>query len=112
MLVISDLHWGIMQTVAWAKMVNDSTEMVSLSEKVARTVSGEFPCEQCLHLQSERNSDEEQTLDLVTKSQVLAPITVANFRISRNGSALFSMKLTSLQPDDPGSPAIEHPPRA
>lgn len=111
MLVLSDLHWGVMQTAAWAKMVNDSTELTSFTEKVARTVSGEIPCEHCLHLQSERNSEEEQTLDFISKSQVLAPISGASFRLSHGGSALFSLALRDLQPDDPGSDAIDHPPR-
>jgi len=110
-LVLSDLHWGVMQTVAWAKMVNDSTEATSFTEKVVKTVSGEAPCERCLHLQSERNSEEEQTLDFVTKSQVFAPVAIARFRLSHGGSALFSLAVRELQPDDPGSDAIDHPPR-
>ncbi len=111
-VLLTDAHWGVMQSITWVKMVAVQGSDDSLSSRIAEVVSGQSPCDQCLALGNERNSQEEKTLELLTKSQALGLISVAKIDLSHSGIALFDLNSPFIAPAGNGPPGIDHPPRA
>jgi len=40
-------QWPVLQCVAWANMIREYSEMVTLPQAVEMTFSGQYPCELC-----------------------------------------------------------------
>jgi len=74
-LSVTDAHWFAMQSLTWAKMIISASARseTTLTETVARTISGVAPCSHCEAIDRERESEGEQLLDLVSKNMVLGP---------------------------------------
>ncbi len=110
-VLLTDVHWSVMQSVTWAKMVSEGDTNVGLIARISETVSGAAPCDHCIALEVERSSEQEETLDLLTKTQVLAPIQAVNLQFSHPGEALFLVGKECLTPANISPGGIEHPPR-
>ena len=110
-LLLTDVHWGVMQSITWAKMVSEGDRSVTLITRITQTVSGQAPCDHCVALEGERTSEQEETLNLLAKSQVIAPISVANLQFSHPGVALFRVGAEYLIPAAIAPGGIDHPPR-
>ncbi|RBP45908.1 hypothetical protein DES53_102292 [Roseimicrobium gellanilyticum] len=48
-------HWGMLQAIAWARMIQDYSEEKGLVEGFKETFSGERPCPMCLKLRESQN---------------------------------------------------------
>jgi len=108
----TDLHWSVMQTVTWAKMIHQSDSSASLTEKVISTITGEAPCRYCEALAGEQGSERNEILSLLGKGPLLAPLDGSVFRLSHTGLTLFELAALS-RPDLRIFPTgIDHPPRA
>jgi hypothetical protein len=51
-------HWALLQTIAWAQMVRDYSSESPLTEAIAKTFSGQFPCGMCTKISEERQKEE------------------------------------------------------
>lgn len=111
-VLLTDVHWGVMQSVSWARMIQQADRSADFVDVVAATLSGADPCAHCLALQSERESEQEETLDLLTKLQVLAPISAASTNLSRAECPLFALAGRTARPADGFPAGIDPPPRA
>ena len=78
-----------MKSITWAKMVSEGDRSETLITRITRTDSSQAPCDHCVTLEGERTSEQEETLNLLAKSQVIAPISIANLQFSHPGVALF-----------------------
>ena len=111
-VLLTDVHWGVMQSITWAKMVAVQSSDESLSSRIAQAISGEAPCDHCLALESERTSEQEEILDLLAKSQVLGPINAGSVKFSHPGFALFNLDAPQFVAPGIAPPGIDRPPRA
>ena len=50
-------HWALLQTIAWAQMVRDYSSDAPFAEAIAKTFSGQFPCEMCTKISEERQKE-------------------------------------------------------
>ena len=57
-------HLGVMQVVAWAKMVHDYSAEDGLVEGLKRTFDGDHPCALCCQIEREREDAERSQLPL------------------------------------------------
>ena len=110
-VLITDLHWCVLQSVTYANMISES-QAATFSEKVADVLSGRNPCEHCVAIETERSSDNEKNLDLSTKSILLSPISSTRIESARNESMLFSLAFDSSGKAQLSDSGIDHPPRA
>ncbi|MDF1658203.1 MAG: hypothetical protein P1U58_11370 [Verrucomicrobiales bacterium] len=111
-ILSTDLHWSVVQTVIWAKMIHQSDSSASFSEKVISTITGEAPCHHCEALAAEQGSERNEILSLLGKGPLLAPLGTSIFRLSHKGLRLFELA-TVGNPDLPiFATGIDRPPRA
>lgn len=109
-VLITDLHWCVLQSVTYANMISES-QATTFSEKVADVLSGQNPCDHCISIESGRSSDSEKNLDLSTKSILLSPIASTKIEAARNESMLFSLAGDSSGKAQLYGSGIDHPPR-
>ena len=53
-------HWALLQTVAWTTMLADNLRTHSLSESVARTFDGKYPCPICKAIAAGKKSEQKK----------------------------------------------------
>ena len=111
-ILLTDIQWSAMQSVTWVKMVSEGDRSAGLVGRIAQTVSGSVPCDHCVALEKERSSDKEETLNLLTKFQVMAPIGRDSLQFSHPGAPLFLIEDSNLIPAKIAPGRIDPPPRA
>lgn len=47
LFALTDGHWAVIQSIAWARMIQQYSESTSLAEAVRDTFSGQKPCSMC-----------------------------------------------------------------
>jgi hypothetical protein len=52
-------HWGMLQAIAWARMLQDYSAEKGLAGGIKDTFSGERPCPMCLKLRKEKSEAEK-----------------------------------------------------
>jgi len=57
-------HWALLQTVAWTTMFADNLRTYSLSESVARTFDGKYPCPICKAIAAGKKSETKNEFTL------------------------------------------------
>lgn len=65
-------HWGVLQAIAWTKMLVEYSQADGLREGVVKTFDGAHPCEMCESISKGRESE---------KRDPLAPIRAENFKL-------------------------------
>ncbi len=65
-------HWGVLQGIAWAKMLVEYSQADGLREGVVKTFDGEHPCEMCASISKGRESE---------KRDPLAPVRADGFKL-------------------------------
>ena len=53
-------HWGVLQMVAWAKMVQDYSGERGLIAGVKQAFDGEHPCEMCRKIATDKGREEQE----------------------------------------------------
>lgn len=53
------LHWGMLQAVAWTRMLVEFSQSMPLREAVTRTFDGRHPCALCLEVRRGRQAESE-----------------------------------------------------
>ena len=66
-------HWALLQTVAWTTMLADNLRTHSLSESVARTFDGKYPCPLCKAIAAGKKSEKKSEFTLQTQKLEFPP---------------------------------------
>lgn len=68
LIAATGAHWALLQSVAWTTMLADNLRTHSLSESVARTFDGKYPCPICKAIAAAKKSGQSREFTLqVTK---------------------------------------------
>jgi hypothetical protein len=59
MFAIAGGHWAVLQSVAWAGMVNDYSRTDGLAVAVEKTFSGGYPCAMCKRIAMAQKEQEQ-----------------------------------------------------
>lgn len=65
-------HWGVLQGIAWAKMLVEYSQADGLRDGIVKTFDGEHPCEMCASISKGRESE---------KRDPLAPARAEGFKL-------------------------------
>ena len=65
-------HWGVLQGIAWAKMLVEYSQTDGLRDGIVKTFDGEHPCEMCKSISKGRESE---------KREPLAPVRADGFKL-------------------------------
>lgn len=60
MLLTLGLHWHLLQSIAWARMLADYSRTGSWTEALEKTFDGEHPCPLCLQIKASRQQEERE----------------------------------------------------
>jgi hypothetical protein len=55
-------HWGVLQGIAWAKMLVEYSQADGLRDGIVKTFDGEHPCEMCKSISKGRESEKRGPL--------------------------------------------------
>jgi len=66
-------HWAALQSVAWTAMLADNLRAHSLSESVARTFDGKYPCPICKAIAAAKKSEKKNEFTLQTQKLEFPP---------------------------------------
>jgi hypothetical protein len=88
LIAATGAHWAVLQSVAWTTMLANNLCTHSLSESVARTFDGKFPCPICKAIASAKKSEKKSEFTLQTQKLEFPPakenpvlIAPSNFRL-------------------------------
>ena len=65
-------HWGVLQGIAWAKMLVEYSQADGIRDGIVKTFDGEHPCEMCKSISKGRESE---------KRGPLAPVRADGFAL-------------------------------
>jgi hypothetical protein len=60
MFFIAGGHWAVLQSVAWAGMLNDYAQTDGIVTAVQKTFSGDYPCAMCRKIDTAQKQQEQQ----------------------------------------------------
>ena len=83
-------HWGVLQMVAWARMLNEYTAERGLITGVMETFDGEHGCAMCRKIADGRQKEQKENLPLTKSGQ-------------ENLAKWFGMSPTRVLPEPPWS---------
>ncbi len=66
-------HWALLQTVAWTTMLADNLCTHTLSESVARTFDGKYPCPICKAIAAAKKSERKTEFALKMQKPEFPP---------------------------------------
>jgi hypothetical protein len=69
-------QWQVLQCVAWANMIREYSQMVPVTQAVAMTFSGEYPCEMCKLIAEKKESDNAKVALLFVHEKKIAAVEV------------------------------------
>ncbi len=97
------LHWELLQSVAWVKMVVSYSSAAPLKEAIAKTFDGKHPCSLCNEIAKGRQSEKQSV-----------PTAAKKFEFSYSATLfVFSAPSNYWQVEPPeafGSPLARTPP--
>jgi len=104
-------QWAMFQCIAWANMIREYSEMVPLTQAVAMTFSGEYPCPICKAIAEKKTSEQQKTLALGKYEKKFLPLPLPLLGAVEVAGASFSFPelrvLLQSWSDSPAAP----PPR-
>lgn len=80
-------HWAVLQTVAWAGMLQTYSRTDGLVAGVEKTFSGEHPCKMCLKVQVGKKQEERKSPLVKLEKKAEAFVEPLRFELSRFSSA-------------------------
>jgi len=57
-------QWAVLQCVAWANMIREYSEMVPVTQAIAMTFSGEYPCDMCKMIAEKKQAEKAKVAQL------------------------------------------------
>ena len=107
LIVSTGAHWAALQSVAWTTMLADNLRTHSLSESVARTFDGKYPCPICKAIAAAKKSEKKNEFTLQTQELKFPPakenpvlIAPSDFRLLPSVN-FFAESLTQPPPTPP-----------
>ena len=73
LIATTGAHWAALQSVAWTTMLADNLRTHSLSESVARTFDGQYPCPICKAIAAGKKSEKKSEATLQTQKLEFPP---------------------------------------
>jgi hypothetical protein len=73
LVVTVGAQWTVLQTVAWTTMLADNLRTHSLSESMARTFDGKYPCPICKAIAAAKQSQKKSEFTLQTQKLEFPP---------------------------------------
>jgi hypothetical protein len=73
LIATTGAHWAALQSVAWTTMLADNLRTRSLSESVARTFDGKYPCPICKAIAAARQSEKKSEFTAQTQKLEFPP---------------------------------------
>lgn len=67
MFYLAGGHWAILQTVAWARMIEDYSRKDPINVAILKTFSGKYPCTLCKKVEEGRQKEEAPPTTKVEK---------------------------------------------
>ena len=64
LVLLLGLHWTVLQTVAWTRMLLDYSRSAPLRTAVAMTFDGRHPCALCQVIKQGRESEQKQPVSV------------------------------------------------
>ena len=110
-VLLTDVHWSVMQSVSWFQMIQQSPSEISLAETVISTISGHLPCDHCKALQEGRTAEQEKEFAFLAKGHLLLPIASEKTSLSHLHTALFDLLEPVPLRADPAVLGIDRPPQ-
>lgn len=52
-------HWAVLQTIAWARMLQEYSREASIAVTLKKTFGGEYPCDLCRKVEEGRQKEEK-----------------------------------------------------
>jgi hypothetical protein len=75
LIATTGLHWAVLQSVAWTTMLANNWRAHSLSESVARTFDGKYPCSICKAIAVAQKSEKKREFTAQTQKLEFPPVT-------------------------------------
>ncbi len=85
-------QWAILQTLAWANMIREYSEVVPVTEAIQMTFSGKYPCSMCKAI-AEKNQSENTKMATIfqpEKKIVTSGLSVAARAVIISSQTFFS----------------------
>lgn len=107
LIAATGAHWALLQSVAWTTMLAGNLRTHSLSESVARTFDGKYPCPLCKAIAAARKSEKKSEFTVPTQKFEFPPVKenfalIAPSRFQLLPSAnTFAKSLTQKPPTPP-----------
>ncbi|HXR04717.1 MAG TPA: hypothetical protein VN836_08430 [Verrucomicrobiae bacterium] len=73
LIVSTGAHWVLLQSVAWTTMLANNLRTHSLSESVARTFDGKYPCPICKAIAAAKKSEKKNEFTAQTQKPEFPP---------------------------------------
>ena len=73
LIAATGAHWAVLQSVAWTTMLANNLCTHSLSESVARTFDGKYPCPICKAIAAAKKSEKKNEFTLQTQKLEFPP---------------------------------------
>ncbi len=74
LIATTGAHWAALQSVAWTTMLADNLRTHSLSESMARTFDGQYPCPICRAIAAARQSEKKNEFTAQTQKLEFPPV--------------------------------------
>ena len=74
LIATTGAHWAALQSVAWTTMLVNNLCTHSLSESVARTFDGKYPCPICKAITAARQSEKKSEFTAQTQKPEFPPV--------------------------------------
>jgi hypothetical protein len=75
LIATTGAHWAALQSVAWTTMLADNLRTHSLSDSVARTFDGKYPCPICKAIAAAKKSEKKNEFPLQMQKLEFPPVT-------------------------------------
>jgi len=103
-------HWAIFQSIAWANMIREYSQMVPLTQAVQMTLSGDYPCPICKAIAEKKSTEQQKSLALEKYDKKFLPPISARSLVRTSSPAVYLETARKLffRSDSPSVP----PPRS
>ncbi|HLX94945.1 MAG TPA: hypothetical protein VKU37_04300 [Verrucomicrobiae bacterium] len=110
LVTTTGLHWAMLQSVAWTTMLAGNLCTRSLSESVARTFDGKYPCPLCKAIAAAKKSEKKNEFTAPTPKLEFPPMKENLVLIAPLNFQLLPLANTFAEPLP--QPPLTPPPRS
>ena len=101
-LYLAGGHWGVLQVVAWSKMLAEYSAANGLAQGLEDTFDGEHGCPLCHMIEEGQKKEQKETPSLPTRTEMLLKVYPSVQLFELPAPALRSDGMAAVRYDDPG----------